>query len=429
MLKGAIMGSFGNETRRLFQSLRRQWLPKPDLNKGFLDSLDGFSQLQSDLRSDGSLRQLSLDMYSDLDGLVEKTTPADEEESRPQYKRLRTTLTVPEVHEILHIIQMMEIAWMNAKLDDFDAHPLNRGWVAAFHRWAMMPAFRRVWPVLRTDFSRSFIEYCEKRFSLSVTYSKLQNLNRSARPTAIQKLLIREFQYEWPEIDSGFLNGQAGPVWYVTPQIVNETRNGTLVEKAITQLPLGFVAALPPASQNGVGNEASGSYSCDQTTPELRFWVRPQHRFLGVARHLLNEFALKVRRENLLDTFYGTPSSVTGQSSVCESGCNLVTRYFVRTGQSGGQGLRRRMQLGFLYEYGFRRQDMRPYDEYPRTPEGKTPHPSCRGLNLNARNAGKETVVPTILRTTWHHFFESARSMSMRPSEFDEFQSSASNRS
>ena len=148
------MDRLGHETRRLFQSLHRRWLPEPDLTDGFLNSLDGYSSLQAQLRSDKELRNLSRQMYSDLYSVC---TDASAAQSPPNESAGIDGLTEPVIHELLQIVQMMELAWMQSQLDDYDSHPLNRGWVAAFHRWSMMPAFRRAWPVLRADFSRSFI--------------------------------------------------------------------------------------------------------------------------------------------------------------------------------------------------------------------------------------------------------------------------------
>jgi hypothetical protein len=140
------MDTLGHETRRLFQFLRRRWLPEPNFDEGFLKSLDGFSSIQNQMRSDRKLVGLSAQMYPDLQKLI--CEPAARSRSTsPDVKSDKDKLWIEEVHQILQIIQTMEIAWMNSRMEDFDAHPLNRGWVAVFHRWSMMPAFRRAWPV------------------------------------------------------------------------------------------------------------------------------------------------------------------------------------------------------------------------------------------------------------------------------------------
>ena len=202
------MDTLSPQTRRLFQHLRKRWLPEPDLQDGFLESLEGYASLQEHLRSDEGLHRLSSQMYADLKDVV--VTSDDDTASSGRRKRSRkdrddSRLTWKEVHEILHIIQTMEVAWMNARMDNFDAHPLNRGWVAVFHRWATMPAFRRAWPILRAEFSRPFIDYLESRFSLTVTFSDLQTVPsaRSQSPDVL-RILTDEFTSEWPEVDLNF---------------------------------------------------------------------------------------------------------------------------------------------------------------------------------------------------------------------------------
>ena len=315
---------------------------------------------------------------------------------------------------------------MNSRMEDFDAHPLNRGWVAVFHRWSMMPAFRRAWPVLRADFSRSFIEYLQSRFSLTVEYSDLEPLPGSrSRNKRVRDVLRDEFQAEWPEIDSEFLKAANKQIWYVFPSIRKCSGQASANWK-LQDVPLGFVSLLPPQKGSSAAAKSPGQYSCDSEAPELRFWVRPQYRFLGVGRHLLNRFAMKALGEGFPQTLASKESRSDDEYGPWNSRGELVTRYFVRTGQEGGQNLRRRMQLGFLYEYSFRRKDDRPYDERPReelfSDDNRQPkHPSEYGLNRDRTINPQESVVPTILRTTWHEYFESARAMSGNPRQFKLF--------
>ncbi len=489
------MSVLGHETRRLFQCLRRRWLPEPDLQEGFLKSLDGFSSLQEHLRQDRGLDRLSRQMYVDLADLISDADSGTGNGGAGESGSVTADgrLTVAEVHEILHIIQTMEIAWLNARMDHFDAHPLNRGWVAAFHRWSMMPAFRRLWPVLRTDFSRPFIEYCESRFSLGVGYTRLmrlpqlsavsaaqddcrtcrdeldqlevqvakmsQNLShpqsRNAQQSVAKRVSVRdlkkkelerlegvcrklryareairqEFESEWPEVGRSFFEDRHCRVWYVGPSIrifdVNETRSNDgsvpVAEHGHSAIPLGFVALLRPAPPRLRSTAEYECRSCDSEAPELRVWVRPQYRFLGVGRHLLDQFAVEALRRGLPRRFRRTVSQSAAAQHPWQDNGPLVTRYLVRTGQEGGHGLRRRMQLGFLYEYSFARQDDRPYDEPAPIGSDGEMHPSLRGVDSAKAISPQMTVVPTILRTTWHAFFEAARSMSSCPQQFNEF--------
>lgn len=461
------MDRLGHETRRLFQGLRRRWLPEPDLRDGFLQSLESYRQLQDHLRENAQLHRLSLQMYADLEDIIAPAASdpsASESRSQPESP---DRLSRPEIHEILHIIQTMEIAWMNARMADFDAHPLNRGWVAAFHRWSTMPAFRRAWPVLRADFSRGFITYCESRFGLHTTYTPLlrwpsfadwrsrseafvtqsdarvppdrvpqpstsmhaASLRREAvQLTRLLKTVRAEFELEWPEITPSFFDDDQCDVWYVCPtirQVREHGRNAADAEQTgpgiiAAPVPLGFIAFLRPPEGRVQHPRTCGHRSCDATAPELRFWVRPQYRFLGIGRHLLNQFAVQALRSDLPGQCPGSIGVPTARHRTAwfDKG-PLVTRYFVRTGQENGQGLRRRMQLGFLYEYGFSKQDPHPYDELLPSVPGTAPHPSERGIDRTNTVNPQQTIVPSILRTTWYEFFESCRSMASSPAAFD----------
>ena len=64
------------------------------------------------------------------------------------------------------MLQVMENAWLSLNLDAHYAHPLNRGWMAVFHRWTNAETFRRHWPVLRSEFGRGFVSFCEKQMRL-----------------------------------------------------------------------------------------------------------------------------------------------------------------------------------------------------------------------------------------------------------------------
>lgn len=421
------MDALGHETRRLFQFLRRRWLPQPDLDAGFLKSLDGFSDIQQQLCSDRRLGHLSAQMYPDLQRHVRKGKPESSGNGVPR-KRGEDKLSIEELHLILQIIQTMEIAWMNARMEDFDAHPLNRGWVAVFHRWAMMPAFRRAWPVLRADFSRLFIEYLESRFSMRVSYSHLEPLPaimEDGDRKRVRQILVDEFRAEWPEIDSAFLKSGDSLAWYIFPRIPRFSGDGTDVWR-LPEVPLGFVALLPPRSRAYAGKENEAFFSCDDKAPELRFWVRPQYRFLGVGRHLLNHFALRALQDQIPQKFSPKKKQPVREYAAWNSESNLVTRYFVRTGQEGGRNLRRRMQLGFLYEYSFCRQDDRPYDELAsenmmRDEDGLPAEDSEYGIDRDRTVDSQESLVPSILATTWHRYFEASRAMSGSPGSFSRY--------
>ena len=50
------------------------------------------------------------------------------------------------LHMVAQMLQVMENAWLSVKMEGYHAHPLNRGWMNAFYRWANSRIFRQHWP-------------------------------------------------------------------------------------------------------------------------------------------------------------------------------------------------------------------------------------------------------------------------------------------
>src|SRR5207253_438912 len=57
-------------------------------------------------------------------------------------------------------------AWLSLNLEEHYAHPLNRGWLDVFHRWTNARTVRKLWPILRSEFSRSFAAFCERELGM-----------------------------------------------------------------------------------------------------------------------------------------------------------------------------------------------------------------------------------------------------------------------
>src|SRR4029079_13958018 len=68
-----------------------------------------------------------------------------------------------ELATLLRMLQILENAWLTLNLDVCYAHPLNRGWMDVFYGWTTSPLFQKYWPVLRVEFSRNFVAFCERQ--------------------------------------------------------------------------------------------------------------------------------------------------------------------------------------------------------------------------------------------------------------------------
>jgi hypothetical protein len=66
------------------------------------------------------------------------------------------------------IFQLMEDVFLALRLDDFWAHPDNRGWAMQFTNWARSPILREVWMTSRDIFGRRFAHFCSQRLGLPV---------------------------------------------------------------------------------------------------------------------------------------------------------------------------------------------------------------------------------------------------------------------
>lgn len=71
-----------------------------------------------------------------------------------------------EVCACLELVQLMENAFLDLRLDDFWDHPDNRGWAMLFMAWARSPVFRTVWRRTRRTFGIRFEYFCEERLGL-----------------------------------------------------------------------------------------------------------------------------------------------------------------------------------------------------------------------------------------------------------------------
>jgi hypothetical protein len=180
--------------RSLFSSLSRRWFGMPpEYEARFLHTSEQFSELQRSMAEHAEMNRLTRSMYPELDGhdlAAVDGTPSD------GAVRLANNEDCVEVHLLLRMVQVMETAWLSLNLDVHHAHPLNRGWMDIFHRWMSAPLFRKYWPMVRCEFARRFVNFCEKQIRIGHVEVVLQPLEAGAR---IPDILRDEFSAQWPE--------------------------------------------------------------------------------------------------------------------------------------------------------------------------------------------------------------------------------------
>jgi hypothetical protein len=88
------------------------------------------------------------------------------ERPRPAIRPLRNAREEEKILG-LELIQLMENVFLDLRLDDFWAHPDNRGWAILFMRWARSPRLREIWQETRRTFGIRFEYFCQARLGLT----------------------------------------------------------------------------------------------------------------------------------------------------------------------------------------------------------------------------------------------------------------------
>jgi GNAT superfamily N-acetyltransferase len=240
---GVSAGSEPVETL-VYELRRRGFPPLPESGENFLQAVEPFAELHKAFRDQSPPSAVAQAMYSEL------PTPAG---------------GVADVHTSLLMVQVLENAWFTLNLDEQSAHPLHTGWMNLLHRWSQIPPLRECWPVIRHEFSRGFVEFCERVGGLpkperAVTLVKTSdNVSTLSAAFAVDK-----------DFDGNTLTVGAKEIRALALKVSGQS--GT------SEIPIGYWAL----RSNG-------------TTEELTVWVRPRYRGHGHGTFLLDDFC-KSRR-------------------------------------------------------------------------------------------------------------------------------------
>jgi hypothetical protein len=174
--------------RRFFANVRNRWFPPPpDFDRQYCESGKISGELMASVRRDPNMGRLVNEMYPELVALAKQ--PAD------KYVPESVWCELVAINEILNT---MEMAWMAVNLDGYYAHPMNRGWMGSFRRWTSSAMFQKYWPILRGEYSKDFVRFCEKTLNLSpVRVAPVR-----ATPgnwSGMNRRLNEEFVREWAE--------------------------------------------------------------------------------------------------------------------------------------------------------------------------------------------------------------------------------------
>ena len=277
----------------LFHKLRSHWVTlPPGIKESFLKETEGLCDIERQLREDPYLLHYDTQLYPELNtimGFSESVTSSDSAAPADTGQMERSVLHLCHTQ-----IQLMENVFLAVQLDKYHAHPLNRGWINLFRRWAAAEDFRRLWPVLRGGFSKAFVDFAGYQLNLGdsqqeVIWMVTRGKNGALQtPTCASKRIvpagpidldpvIREFRQEWPEepMRHGFLTAleTAGkppdpPILVATPPHGAKTH----------RQPLGVAFAV---------NTTQKGSECIEW--RVFVWIRGAHRRLGIGGHLLDQ--------------------------------------------------------------------------------------------------------------------------------------------
>ena len=267
----------------LFSKLRRRWFPPPaGHDEAFLDAVKPFTEIHQALRSDSALSRFAAELYPEA-----ARTGSDGGRACPK-----------ELHVVIEMLQAMESTWMTVGLASHASHPLNRGWMNAFRRWASSRSFQDYWPAVRGEFSEGFVRFCEAELNLKVDDPEIAWLDagrakqwgRGLHPRPLIEFrealttLDGEFTSEWPDLS--------------IPEIGDQAANlCNMLDHAIARPPVtgfgplaGLIVSRPSTRPDGPTTAEPRLYgavlawkSSDRVI-DLTIWVRGAYRTLGIGR-------------------------------------------------------------------------------------------------------------------------------------------------
>lgn len=286
--------------------IRKQWIKPPTpSHQDVFAANEPFVKLHRDLRNEPGLAHLTRGLYPEAH--VEDA--ADSQRQSQSRSPIAQVLGLSaaqhprgDLHVAAQMIQVMENAWVGMQLDEEHAHPLNAGWMNLFRRWGNTSALQRYWPMLRHEFSRGFVDFCQRQTALRTEVSQLipiQDLDNDDPDLPGQ--LKKEFLTEWsPESETEDLAKHIlrsiDLSWHLTqPKIAPAEQHKPVCSFWFARVkvrdyrsdqsdPLnqGFVAGVI-----GLRTLPDGDATLNVPAHEIFVWVRPGYREHGVGQKML----------------------------------------------------------------------------------------------------------------------------------------------
>ncbi len=239
----------------VYELRRNGFPPPPETHEDFLEAVQPFAEVHKSFRDETSLAKIARDMYGDF---VQDGDPVEQ---------------LKAIHASILMMQVLENAWFSLNLEERHSHPLNTGWMNLLHRWSQIPAVRDSWPVIRHEYSRGFVKFCETVGGLPRPQTHFSNA-----PSEIATIL-QTFADD-QDFETSGLKGAL---------------ESAVKDPANTQVEMLFMD-VPPKSSQGVPVGCLVIANKPENISQLYVWVRPRYRGHGHGVWLLDRFE-KVLRE------------------------------------------------------------------------------------------------------------------------------------
>jgi hypothetical protein len=238
-VNGLSRATHTTEVRRFFAVVRNRWFPPPpDFNRNYIEAGKACADLIQSLRgTGGSGDNLTRQIYPEMTKLKSGSS-AD-------------SITPSEILAINNMLDVMEMAWISIDLNSYYAHPMHSGWMGTCRRWASSETFQKCWPVLRGEYSKEFVRFCERVLNLPPIGISPQRLDLKTFPNETSwskpiESLNNEFGREWAEILSDALDFEEERYKNAQKrQEASRTRSGVPQGGGFSSNPDRGVAALP----------------------------------------------------------------------------------------------------------------------------------------------------------------------------------------
>ena len=270
---------FAEAHRKIFSALRNRWTEPPLIRDGDrLESSRTWIQLQETLRQDPDLTDLDRDLYSDLPALADPTRRA-------------------ELHVMEEALRMMADTWAGLNQGGHDDTLISASYLNMFRRLTGSETFRRFWPLLRSQFNRDFVRFCERQLRVRVAPPRL---SPAANHPEYLKIMGHELAREWPNVvcrddGRGESLAEAGER-YVRLRVEDAVTIGTRArpERAawvVVQAPLEYEPSKEPGFEIPVGlvvlrRVPKRKRRRMKVNYELIFWMSRAQRSSGIGERV-----------------------------------------------------------------------------------------------------------------------------------------------